>query len=95
MALQGKAKTDFQREYMRRRRAGLKAAKPAPKPAAQPDGREPESKKIESLLFEVLVSIKEVHSLLLKNEMRRIAKSKAVAKADLWQKANLEKNPRA
>jgi hypothetical protein len=29
----GKAKADYQREYMRRRRAGLKAAKPASKPA--------------------------------------------------------------
>jgi hypothetical protein len=37
MALQGQAKTDYQREYMRRRRAA-QAAKPASKPAHSDDG---------------------------------------------------------
>jgi hypothetical protein len=30
--LKGQAKTDYQREYMRRRRAGLLTAKPKPEP---------------------------------------------------------------
>jgi hypothetical protein len=51
--LQGKAKTDYQREYMRRRRAGLAAAKP--KPAAQADAAEiaPLKARIDELQAEV------------------------------------------
>jgi predicted transcriptional regulator len=51
--LEGKAKTEYQREYMRRRRAGLPTAKPKPEVRPEHKGSNAEASDIISLRAEL------------------------------------------